>query len=190
MSHAVYQTQAVVLRSKNMRESNKILTLYTQSFGLIYATLQSVREGKSKMKYHTQLHSLIIVDLVRGRDIWRIVGVHEQYSSFSFLGTPWYSMIDRISSITLRLCKGEEPEPQLWRDYEQLHRYIHDQNRYHASIEQLYVIRILYVLGYWDGEESFLLEENPLRESILLSVEQEIQRLNYQINTSLQETQL
>ena len=139
MSHAIYQTSAIILRTKNMRESNKILTLYTQRFGLIYATLQSVRKETSKMKFHTQLYSLVVVDVVRGRDIWRITGIHEKYSSFSFLESPWYVLIDRIGSTTLRLCRGEEPEPQLWNDYELLYQYVAEGNEYESVIEQLYI---------------------------------------------------
>ena len=64
-----------------MRESNKLVVLYTREFGLIYASTQSIRELKSKMRFHTNALSLVDVDVIRGRDIWKITGIHENISS-------------------------------------------------------------------------------------------------------------
>jgi len=47
MSHAIYQTKAVILSSKNMRESNKLLVFLTEKFGLIIITRIEIKNAFS-----------------------------------------------------------------------------------------------------------------------------------------------
>jgi len=155
MSHAIYQTPAIILKTKNMRESNKLVVLYTERFGLIYTTMQSIRELKSKMKYHTNTLSLVTVDVVRGRDIWRITGIHEDISSLSFVENEFYTFIHRIAVLLLRMSQGEESHREIWNDLHSLYKNIDtiDSQNYEA-VEIITIARMLYFLGYWDGTQS------------------------------------
>lgn len=165
MSHAIYQTPAIILKTKNMRESNKLIVLYTQKFGLIYCVTQSVRELKSKMRYHTNRYSLVTVDLVRGRDIWRITGIHEDTSSLTFAGSMWYELVAKFSQLLNRLCSGEDPQQSLWENIAYLfsiHKNITPENSEYYEI--IFTIRTLNILGYWDGKESFLDNQDYKKE--------------------------
>lgn len=186
MSHAIYQTKAIILKTKNMRESNKLLVLYTERFGVIYAAMQSVRELKSKMKYHSNTLSLVTVDLVRGRDIWRITGIHEQYSSLVFAVQESYPLLHRFAVLLLRLCRGEDAHQQVWDDILALYTYTQENETLNtetfAALEIIFVARLLYFLGYWDSEESFIITENPcdteLFSIVLNNKKKYIQRIN------------
>lgn len=157
MSHAIYQTKAVILKTKNMRESNKLLVLYTEKFGLIYCVMQSVRELKSKMRYHSNRYSLVTVDLVQGRDIWRITGMHEEISSLGFAGSLWFDLIGNFTQLINRLSNGEESDETIWKNIEYLYnnyRDINESNQFYYEI--IFSIRLLHNLGYWEGNEIFL----------------------------------
>lgn len=158
MSHAIYQTPALILMTKNMREANKLLVLYTREFGLIYVASQSIRVMNSKMRFHTNALSLVDVDIVQGKDIWKLTGIHEQVSSLSFAGSRWYELCSNISSVIMRLCKGEESNPALYNDiyslYEHLQTHKEPSINERKILEIIIVVRILYHLGYWQGDES------------------------------------
>ena len=194
MSHAIYQTSAVILKTKNMRESNKLLVLYTEKFGLIYVSTQSVRELKSKMRFHTNTLSLVEVDLVRGRDIWKLTGIHEQYSSLVFAGTRWYSLVHRLAVLLLRLCSGEEPHDEVWQDLKKIYTYLQEQHALskldYEAIEIIFVTRLLYYLGYWEGEEEILSSKDPFSKDIYPEIFKNKNYFIQRINEGIQSSQL
>jgi recombinational DNA repair protein (RecF pathway) len=133
------------------------LVLYTEKFGLIYCVTQSVRELKSKMRYHTNRYSLVTVDLVQGRDIWRMTGIHENISSLNFAGSLWYELLSNFTQLINRLCSGEEPSTEIWNNIEHLYNNYSDiDESNHSYYEIIFTMRLLQSLGYWDGKEEFL----------------------------------
>lgn len=155
MSHAIYQTRAVILATKNMRESNKLLVAYTEKFGLMYISTQSIRELKSKMRFHAHSLSLVDIDIVEGRGIWKLTGIHEQLSSMKIVGTIAYELLSDVASVIMRLCNGEDPQEDLWRDISILYTKIFTSTIEEDEkniIEIIMAVRILYHLGYWEGD--------------------------------------
>ncbi len=191
MSHAMYQTTGFVLKTKNMRESNKLLWLYTERFGLIHVSLQGVRELSSKMSFHSHALSLVEVDVVRGRDIWRMTGIHENISSLSFVDLPWYGFFARLSTVLVRLCPGEEVNTTLWADIITLFDLMKEDQDVDLSILEIIVlVRVLYHLGYWDGHE-VLLEGHDLYHVDMRSYAEQHRTVLIQlINQSLKDSQL
>jgi recombinational DNA repair protein (RecF pathway) len=190
MSHAVYQTPAIILKTKNMRESNKLVILYTEKFGLIYCITQSIRELKSKMRYHTNLYSLVMVDVVQGRDIWRITGIYEDCSSLTFAGSLWYELIAKFSQLLNRLCSSQEAHPEVWQDLESLYRQhetIKAENQDYFEI--IFSVRILFHLGYWDGKEPFL-SHHPYSPEYFDYIDEHKKELITLINQRILDTQL
>ena len=175
-----------------MRESNKLVVLYTREFGLIYTSTQSIRELKSKMRFHTNALSLVDVDVIRGRDIWKITGIHENISSLGLAGTHWYSLLHRLATLLLRLCSGEEAHDEIWQDILKTYYYVQSKKdldpKYYDAIEIILVVRLLHYLGYWEGEEDVLSLENPFIESwydeVLKKKSYFIQRINEGIQSS------
>ena len=189
MSHAIYQTRALILKTKNMRESNKLLVLYTERFGLIYVSTQSVRDLKSKMRFHTNTLSLVTVDVVQGRDIWKLTGIHEEYSSITLAGTSWYELLTRMASLIVRLSSGEEPNMDVWNDIVRLYEHIPIEEP-SESIELLFVTRLLHALGYWEGSEPWLFTEHPFSADMYAEVTASRSTIIKKINTAIQNSQL
>ena len=190
MSHAIYQTQALILKTKNMRESNKLVYLYTQKFGLIYASMQSLRELKSKMRYHVHPYSLVDVDLVSGRNIWRITGIHEKESAFDLVDTPWYRLVSLVSDTLIRLCVGEEQNQILWENVALFLDNLKGNEEHKNEYEIIMMVRILHALGYWNEDDAFLIEANPYRDEIFSQVRKNSMEYITKINNSLHDSQL
>lgn len=188
MSHEIYQSTAMILMARNMRESNKLFALYTERFGLLYVSAQSIREMRAKMRFHAHPLSLVEVDLVQGRDMWKLVGIHENVSSLTFATDPWYTFLDNMSSLVLRLCTGEEAHPDIWKDIVWL--YQQDPETYDLELLEVYItIRLLYFLGYWEGD-LLLLEDDSFSQEQQAYIQNKRSSLIQKINHGLQASQL
>ena len=112
--HHIYHTQGFVLGSRNKGEANKMLTIYTREMGLVRAMVQGIRLGKSKLRFALQDYSYTNIDLVRGKDIWRVTSA-KNISTFPFARFSKDSLllIARVSSLLERLCDGEESNEKI-----------------------------------------------------------------------------
>lgn len=177
-----------------MREANKLIILYTREFGLLFVSSQSIRVLSSKMRFHTSSLSLVDVDLVEGRDIWKLTGIHENISALRLAGTSWYDLSLNISRVIMRLCKGEESNLALWEDIQSLYAYMTDHSEPSVKdrkiLEIILVVRILHHLGYWQGDEEITQAENFFEESIYRYIEINRKRLISGIHDAFEESQL
>src|SRR5665213_790119 len=73
-----YNTDALVLGSRELAEADKVFALYTKDFGLVRARASSIRSEHSKMRYALQKFSRANVSLVRGKRGWRAAGAASQ----------------------------------------------------------------------------------------------------------------
>jgi len=146
------------------------------------------------MRFHTNKYSLVTIDVVQGRNIWRLTGIHELQSSLSFVDSNWYVLIDKISSLIMRLCSSEEPYPELWNDVENIFNTIQDNKntsqKIVSSIEIIYVIRLLHHLGYWDGTELFLSDDDFTQQQYYDEIQNNKKKYISKINSALVDSQL
>ena len=68
----IHHTEGIILSSKNYGEAGKYYSLLTRDLGLINASAQGVRKISSKLRFVLQDFSYIKVDLVHGKDFWRL----------------------------------------------------------------------------------------------------------------------
>lgn len=191
-----YQTDAVVLSSKESGEADKIYTLYTRDFGLVRARASAVRTEGSRMRYSLQNLSLANVSLVRGKRSWRVAGARplEHLPVIEFRsGAQTFA---RIADLVTRLVAGEEKNEYLFENLIQARQALIDpqQNLTPAipAIEIICVARILYSLGYISAEalDTTLFTHADYASEILSEVELRKERLLGSINQALTETQL
>ena len=116
--HHIYHTHGFILGSRNKGEANKMLTIYTREMGLVRAMVQGIRLHKSKLRFSLQDFSYATIDLVRGKDIWRVTSA-KNISSFPFARTSRSSLliIVHVSSLLERLCDGEESNEKIFDDF-------------------------------------------------------------------------
>jgi DNA repair protein RecO (recombination protein O) len=194
--HHIFHTQAFILSSRPQGEANMVYSLYTRELGLIRATAQGVRLEKSKLRYALQDFSVARIDLVRGKDIWRITS-----ATPGFLYTEVQShvvgmrLLTRTSALIERLVQGEsEVHEHIYDDVLALLHYLdttsYEVKRYETA-ELCFVLRLLKELGYIGNYEQYALYT---REDFLFSdiehVSFDKKTLVFEINRALRESHL
>lgn len=164
--YTIYKTLAIVLFKKPRGEANSVLFLMTRDLGCVYASAQGVRALKSKLRYHLDLHGMVRVDLVRGKDVWRIISASPTKGD-PFLSTAAHAVLARIAALVKRLAHGEEPNPLLFTTFEEVYAYVKGvffTNR--DAVELVAVLRILDALGYGPEEPLRSVVTKPFSEAV------------------------
>ena len=193
--HHIYHTHGFILSSRNTGEANKMLTIYTREMGLVRAAAQGLRLHKSKLRFTLQDFSYVKVDLVRGKELWRVTSA-KHISSFPFARSNAFSLllITRVNKLIERLCTGESPNESIFDDFIQALYLLDDENISSSSREALelhLVLRIMNSLGYI-GDSEILTKylstsfDHSKTESLL----RERQSIISHINKALNESQL
>src|ERR1035437_6768291 len=155
--HEKYTTRGLIVSASAYREADKILSIYTEDFGLVSAVAAGVRRSASKLRYHTQDFSVRQFSLVSGRDIWRLVGAEEISGVISLDPTDSSdapAVYARVLSLIRRLVRGEEKNEQVFLTLFSLYKMLGSAisakiARIDLSVlETLAVFRILHSLGY------------------------------------------
>lgn len=193
--HHIYHTHGFILSSRNMGEANKMLTIYTREMGLVRAAAQGIRLHKSKLRFTLQDLSYVNVDLVRGKELWRVTSA-KHISSFPLArrDTPSLVLIMRVTKLLERLCTGESPSENIFDDFIQA-LYLLDSDDISTSsreaLELHLVLRIMNSLGYI-GDSDMLSKylSSSFDYSKTESLLKERQSIIAHINKALTESQL
>jgi len=162
MAHHIYHTRGIILGSVPIGESNRFYKIFTEELGLVGASAQSVRKEESKLRYVLQDFSLINVDLVRGKEVWRITSAGEEVSYWALKGdSVRLKLFARSCALLSRLIHGEGREDELFNDLLGALNFLEHTTipaELTLSFESLAALRSLVWLGYLDPEryERFL----------------------------------
>ena len=187
-----YHTDAIVLKSYESGESDRVFALYTHDFGLVYARATSVRSEKSKMRYALQTCARAHVSLVKGKNGWRLAGAVTLQTPIGkdIKGVGTFA---RIAELVVRMVGGEELNTYLFETLAEAHcvlvtTYVEST----VTIEIVCAARILYALGYLSTEalESTLFTHTAYASEHLLEAERLQKTLLAHINRAIAETQL
>lgn len=194
--HHIYHTEGFILKSVPTGEANRLFYILTKDLGLIKATAQGVRLLKSKLRYKLQNQTLVKISVVRGKEIWRIVGVEheESFKNAHNKGREKTSFFAKISSLVLRLSPGEEKNEQLFNTVWEIFSYLENNGEIllDECVEHIVALRILKHLGYLKNmqEFSFLGNDNIIEESRLCLARESRKLIIAEINNALQESHL
>ena len=162
MSHHVYHTRGIILSSTSSGESNRFYKIFTEELGLIAGVAQSVRVGKSKLRYTLQDFSHVTVDLVRGKEVWRIIsaGAYNPLETIK-KDSARLKLLSSFCSLLLRLLHGEGRDRELFDEIISVANFLETQTipqELSVSFEILAALRVLTHLGYINkaGYEDFL----------------------------------
>lgn len=186
-----YQTEVLVLGSRESGEADCVLALYTKDFGLVRARASALRTERSRMRYALQKYARASVSLVRGRRGWRVAGAAAMKGAASDIrGT---SAFARISELVLRLVGGEERNDYLFAALAEAHSALTvEKCEAFGTIELVCVARILFALGYLSSEalQTALFTHTAYTGESLLEAETMKDKLLSSVNKAIAETQL
>ncbi len=186
-----YNTEALVLKSCEQGEADKVFTIFTRDFGLVRARASAVRGEKSRMRYALQTYARAEISLVRGRRGWRVAGARALKSATGDVhGIVAFA---RICELVLRLVHGEEQNDYLFSALAESHdALMRAQCDAWPTIEVVCVARVLYALGYLsaEAESAALFTTTTYALPYLMEAEARRDELLSSINRALSETQL
>lgn len=205
MAHHIYHTRGLILGSYPAGESNRFYKIFTEELGLVSAAAQAVREGKSKLRYTLQDFSWIQLDLVRGKEVWRITSAveagklddsKEDNEKLSLISSnqPQFKLFARVCSLVLRFVQGEGKDEELFNDILEVTLFLRRElipANLVLSFETLAEMRILAFLGYLDPKpyQEFL-KSGDWSLHILEEFEEVRSKANVHISEALYESHL
>lgn len=192
--HHIYHTEAFVLSSIGVGEDSKIVTLYTNELGLVRAKAQGLRKISSKLRFTLQNFSYAKVDLVRGREFWRVTTatpIHSQSKIFqSYFAS---GVLMRLISLITRLVVGEEKNEELFfvikNMIDSINTYV-DNEIECQKIELFYAAQILINLGYLSKNIFKLLPQGQIELPEEFADVEYRRKLVSEINSALSESHL
>lgn len=185
-----YNTDALVLGSREYGEADKIFSLFTRDFGLVYARASAVRSESSRMRYALQNYSRSRVSLVRGKRGWRIGGTVALKSAGDGEGAETFA---RIARLILRLIAGEDENQYVFATLSEAHEALKQESKEsRATIELVCVARVLYGLGYLSSEalETTLFTHTSYASEHVREAEILKEKLLPSVNRAIAETHL
>lgn len=186
-----YQTEAIILGSRERGEADKVFALYTRDFGLVWARGSGVRKERSLMRYALQTGAYIQIGLVRGKHAWRLAGAS---ASRQLPGNaPGALVFARMCKLVMRLVHGEEQNAYLFETLADAQAaLIAPTYTLLPTVELVCVARVLYALGYLSegALEGALLTHTAYGAEHLVAIEQKRAELLSSINKAIAETQL
>ncbi len=138
----IHHTRGLVLWSMPTGESNRFYKIFTEELGLVGVSAQSVREEKSKLRYVLQDFSWVTLDLVRGKEVWRITSAGEGRNLSIIKGDhACFKLFARMCLLVLRLVHGEGREDNLFHDLVSMTEFLEKDVTSHASPSALSIQR-------------------------------------------------
>ena len=186
-----YVTEAIVLGSRERGEADKLVALYTQDFGLVWARASAARASYSKMRYGLAHYSRTRVSLVKGKRGWRLAGTQPLTSLTGCIEAQ--CAFARTAALMLRMIIGEEQHEYLYQTLSNAHEALTTSDVTHVPIVELVTVaRVLHALGYLSPEAvgTSLFTHTLLAAEALAEAENSKTPLLNSINRALSETHL
>ena len=189
----IHHTEGLILGSNNYGEAGKYYAVFTRDLGMIYASAQGVRKMSSKLRFILQDFSYVKIDLVRGKDFWRITSASKTNKLENLTQPGIFEVYIKITKLLKRLLAGEEANLDLFIDLLKGLSILEKAENLEdiANAEILIVLRVLHNLGYIGGEENVQdLIKSPFEEELLPKISKNKGKILKEINRVLKETHL
>lgn len=152
MSYPVYTTDALVCSSVFSNGSDRFYQLFTERFGMLYASARGVRKESSRQRFAMQDFSLVRVSLIKGRMGW-IVGSVESNGNVFLNCDKRHNRVTVINIVRLlrRYVQGEQVLSRIYKDAcVSLKTATKNSVRVCKQLEDVFQVRMLADLGYVD----------------------------------------
>ena len=203
MSYSVYKTEAIVIRVVPQGEANRDVVFLTRDLGKITARAQAARKIESKMRMQLSRYNHVVIDVVHGKSVWRLTGIHQVATHRVFQDAKILHAWHRALGLAEHLIRGEDAHPELFDFFVGILNWIDSTTPPSfaarmppplikgripdsAGLELFLVIHVLQKLGYWSGED---IAEMPTAD-ILEKMNENKKELVAKINESIEATQI
>ncbi len=192
--HHIHHTEGIILGSVNQGEAGKYFHIFTRDLGMVYATAQGVRKISSKLRFVLQDFAYLKIDLVQGKNIFRVTSASKTNILEKITKTPeTFEVFANVARLLKRLLAGVEPNEALFNDVLNGLSILEKSKTKEdlLNIEAIIVLRILNNLGYiGEHEISDNLTKSPFEENLVFEISKDRSKVLTQINKALKETHL
>ena len=152
--HTIHHCKAFIVKSSESGEANKRVWLFTKELGLVVASVQGVRKPGAKLRSHLVDYTLVEVDLVKGRDVWRLVSAKVKINPFNreYDELRARSYI-RALGLVGRFCIEEGEELELFEHLKKVLETLKKPSNNPQFFDAIVLWKILIMLGYLELEE-------------------------------------
>ena len=193
--HQIHKTEGIILGSRPAGEASRRFLILTRERGLVSVFAQGVRRISSKLRPSLQEFAHVRIEMVRGREVWRLTGVslRERFPGI-FQNPPAFTIIKNTARLLKRLCPEEESNPKIFTDFLSALAVLSNARLTLielSSTEACLVLRILHHLGYVGAPEHFAEAiTSPLNRELLARMTPRRRTVVMEINRALRESHL
>jgi len=162
MSYELYQTEGVIIKSREIGEADKFLSVFTKDFGRIELLAKGARKLNSKLNFHLNTFDYSRFAFVSGKEFWRLTDA-EKISSWPKVGNDKLKIesLANIGRFLEKMLRGEDKNENLWRLLKTALMFLNDREFKKDDLkifEALIILRILFLLGYVDNSDGLSAE--------------------------------
>lgn len=194
MSRFFYQTEGLIIGSRDWGEADQLLSVVTPDHGLVKIMVKGTRSAKSKLRFNLQLWRPVNLTLVRGNEVWRLVGA-ELVPGEPKLGLTNYRLLSRVGILLARFVPAEAEAKKLYLYLREVLKFLAQEPLNEDKlnlVELILVAKILAVLGYVSIQKAlpFGLSQEAWTEQLLDQVKPKRQQMIGLINQAITASQL
>lgn len=184
MPHAHYTVSGWILEERSVGEASAVLRLFTEEFGVIDVSAQSVRALASKLRYQLGRGRSGRFTVVRGRETWRLVGA--EADTTAPLTIAQRAARERLLATVVRFVRGEAALPALYREFGAACQAV-TVAPHLDTVTTLFQLRALHLLGYIPAVSGFasLLVPERYTEATLAAVQHAYPRITAVVDEAL-----
>ena len=144
-----YRTEAIIVRRTDFGEADRIVTLYTASYGKVRAVARGARRPRSKLGGSLELFSHTEAQLARGRDL-DIITQAEIVRAYHHLRDDLWrtSLACYAAELVDRLNEVQQPNPPLFALLLDTLGYLDEGGPAEALVMRRFETQLLGLLGY------------------------------------------
>lgn len=182
MSIEKQTTSAIVTAAYDSGEHDVMLKIYARDFGMIYALSKGLKRS-AKLRSHLMLGRVADITLVKGKEVYRVVGARESMSDKS-------PNIKFFINIINRLVHGEIKNIRL---YNRILKYAQIENVDVLTLKLAVSAELLIVLGYIDTNKIGIKIEDYIKMEVgdfLLTVQLKKKEVALLVKSGLEDSML
>lgn len=190
--HVIHHTRAFVLTIQPIREHDAMIGLFTEEFGLVVAIATGIRKAGAKLTSQVIEYSFIDVDLVRGKDIWRLISATcLEYPLQGITRHPYARSYVRILLTIKRFLVDEGAHVNLFLKLIEVLKCMQTRKEDAKRFETVVIWNILKILGYIADDSEFdIYATMSLSEALSRIEDSEVMSLITIVNKAIKETHL
>jgi len=146
-----HHTKGIIIAGVADGMSDKRVGIFTENLGFLWAKVQSVRSGTSRLRSHCQDFTCGEFSLVHGKTGWRVVSIRSDKNLYELIknSPEKIKILANIFRLLRKLLNGEEANQQLFSMLDNFLGFLVVARGAEATLaEYLILSKILYCLGF------------------------------------------